>query len=103
MFRHGRHGRLTGQVRSQSCCTPLSMHVHSLTRKVGVLCREYITAKGRRWEEREAFRVQSRRRRPSRPVSYPPEMSDLPSFADWLKARVLEADDGSAGLEEDVL
>lgn len=79
------------------------MPVNSLTTEVGVVSREYITAKGCRWEEREAFRVQSRRRRPGRAVSYPPELSDLPCFADWLKERVLEAEEAGVGLDEDVV
>jgi hypothetical protein len=68
-----------------------------------LLYREYITARGRRWEEREAFRAQSRRRRPSRPVTYPPELSDLPSFADWLKARVLASEQDGVPLDQDVV
>ena len=65
--------------------------------------REYITARGRRWEEREAFRAQCRRRRPGRLVTYPPELSDLTSFADWLKARVEASERDSVPLDEDVV
>lgn len=79
------------------------MHLQCLTTEVGVLYREYIIAKGRRWEEREAYRVQCRRQRPSRPVTYPVELRDLPCFADWLKTRVLEAEHAGDSLENDVL
>lgn len=80
----------------------LSMELNTLITEVGVVHREYIIAKGRRWEEREAFRVQSRRHRSSRPVTYPPELRDLPCFADWLKARVLQAEAAGDRLDEDV-
>lgn len=65
--------------------------------------REYIVAKGRRWEEREAFRRRSRRLRPGRPVTYPPELSDVPPFADWLKERVQHALCCGERLDEDVI
>ena len=81
----------------------LTMIVHCLTENVRVVYREYITAKGHRWEEREAFRVQSRRRRPRTAVTYPPELRDLPSFAPWLKTRVLEAVEAGDQLQEDVI
>ena len=65
--------------------------------------REYIVAKGRKWEEREAFRRQARRSRPGRPVTYPPELSDVPPFADWLKQRVEHAQRAGEHVDEDVI
>ena len=67
------------------------------------LRREYIVAKGRKWEEREAFRRQSRRSRPKRHVTYPPELSDVPPFADWLKEHVEHALRSGQHLDEDVI
>jgi hypothetical protein len=64
--------------------------------------REYIVAKGRRWQSREAFRRNSRRQRPGRPVVYPPELADIPPFADWLKERVEHAQRSGEHLEEDI-
>lgn len=76
---------------------------HCLTAVSCLVYMEYMAAKGRRWEEREAFRVQSRRHRPSRPVSYPPELSDLPRFSEWLRAWVAEAQAAGDELQEDVV
>ena len=65
--------------------------------------REYIAAKGRRWEEREAFRVESQGRYPSVRIRYPPELSELPPFADWLRLRVKDAYYANQQLQDDIV
>lgn len=55
------------------------------------------------WEEREAFRRHSRRHRLGRPVTYPPELSDIPPFADWLKERVQHVERAGEQLDADII
>ena len=74
-----------------------------LTTVFGLVYREYVIAKARRWEERELYRAQSRRQRPSRSVTYPPELCELPRFAEWLRARVEQAQAAGDQLDADVV
>jgi hypothetical protein len=39
---------------------------------------------------------------PGRPIVYPPELADIPPFADWLKERVEHAQRSGEHLDEDI-
>lgn len=65
--------------------------------------REYSTARGCRWEEREAYRRQFRRRHPSAAVRYPADLFDLPPFASWLTRRVQTLQDEGEHVDDDVV
>lgn len=66
-------------------------------------CREYVVARGERWEQREAFRRHFRRRHASVPVRYPSELYDLPPFPAWLTARVQTVQAAGEYVEPDVV
>ena len=65
--------------------------------------REYMEARGQRWEEREAFRRQFLRRHASMAVQYPVELYDLPSFASWFSAQVRSLQDAGEHVDDDVV
>ena len=64
--------------------------------------RQYVLAKCRRWEEREAFRQAWRQSHRGRAVRYPGELRELPEFAEWLRAFIQEARHAGRALEDDV-
>ncbi len=68
-----------------------------------MFCRKYVQARAQRWEEREAFRRQFRRRHASVPVRYPSALLDLPPFPSWLSAEVKIAEDAGEHVEADVV
>jgi hypothetical protein len=64
---------------------------------------EYVTAKTKRWEEREAYRLQNRRRHIASVRTYPLELLELPSFADWFQECVRDALHVGEKLDDDVI
>lgn len=67
------------------------------------MCREYVRARGQRWEERETYRRQFRRRHPTTAMRYPVHLFDLPPFASWVSARVSALQDAGEHVHEDVI
>jgi hypothetical protein len=67
-----------------------------------MLHREYMAARARRWEEREAFRRLFRRRHPSVAVRYPAELHDLPRFASWLTSQLNQEREAGKDVDIDV-
>ena len=63
----------------------------------------YVDARGQRWEEREAFRRQFRRRHSSSSVRYPAHLLDLPSFPLWLRAELRVVQDAGEHVDQDIV
>lgn len=67
------------------------------------LYREYAEARGQRWEDREAFRRQFRRRHGAIPVRYPLALNDLPPFAVWITSRIKSMQEAGQHVDDDIL
>lgn len=68
-----------------------------------LLYREYASLKGQRWKEQEAFRLECRRRRPPVQAIYPLELSEFPSFVNWLRTRVKTAQRARQVVHDDII
>ena len=68
-----------------------------------ILYREYAILIGQRWEEREAFRREFRRRHSTMALCYPLELNDLPPFASWVANRVQTLRATGEHVHEDVI
>ena len=68
-----------------------------------MMCKEYTAARCERWEEREAYRQNFRRRHPSTAVRYPVELQDLAPFTLWLRTCVKALLAAREAVENDIV